>query len=58
MICNYIKYKKNCIPEDKIDEITVAMYLNIQPEKEEIEMIKKGVFNPNLKEEIVKNREV
>lgn len=28
-ICNYIKYKKNCIPEDKIDEITIAMYLNI-----------------------------
>lgn len=28
-ICNYIKYKKNCIPGDKIDEISIAMYLNI-----------------------------
>jgi hypothetical protein len=28
-ICNYIKYKKNCIPEVKFDEITIAMYLNI-----------------------------
>lgn len=28
-ICKYIKYKKNCIPKEKFDEITIAMYLNI-----------------------------
>ena len=28
-ICKYIKYKKNCIPEEKFDEIIIAMYLNI-----------------------------
>ena len=28
-ICTYIKNKKHCIPQEIIDEITLAMYLNI-----------------------------
>ena len=40
------------IPSTYSKDVSYAPYLY------EIEMIKKGVFNPNLKEEIVKNREV
>ena len=28
-MCNNIKFKKHCIPKEKIDEIIMAMYLNI-----------------------------
>lgn len=29
-MCEYIKYKKQCIPEEELDSISIGMYLNIK----------------------------
>lgn len=60
-ICNYLKNNGNCIPEEKFDEITIAMYLNIieyideDKQEELLEMINMAEKIEGL-EERIKNR--
>ena len=68
-ICRYIKFKKNCIPKDLIEEISLAMYFNIveyipkDKQKELFEMINmtdiksKGDFAKMKQEEMKKGME-
>jgi len=58
-VCNYMKTKKNCIPEEKLDEMIIAMYLNIieyipskKRQEELMEMIKMAEKTVRLIESI------
>ena len=58
-VCNYMKTKKNCIPEEKLDEMIIAIYLNIieyipskKRQEELMEMIKMAEKTVRLLESI------